>query len=754
MAATFLPVGHWLVHTLLAGGLLLALGAVLVGCARQPAVRQRVLEVTLLAGLAAAVLCAFPAWLPWSLPLWPAEASAAPPPADLPPEPPAGPLRDDAARSVPPPVAWEGDAEAPMIMVELLAAVPDAMSAADARADADHAAAAPRADLPPGGLMFDWRAWLPYLAAGYVAVLGVFLVRFLVGVVGLWRLVRTCHPAPAEVAALFDALVRDRGCRPRLLVCPRLALPVSFGLWRPVVLIPVQLARRSTADQLRWVLVHELAHVERRDAWGGLLLALAQAVYFPLPWFWWLRRQLRLCQEYIADAAAAAVGPSEDYAEYLVALSALAPQPLPAGARVTGVLGIPSDLSRRVIMLVNASRPVERSCPRWLSWSAGAALFGVAVLVSGISLTAEAAVRINGPLGGKEPGAPTPSAPFNVLAQPEPPAPPKPPAADLDRLQKELEQLQEQLKKLQGLKQEQIEEVRRAIAEAQVRLAEARKQAEARRQLEWAARQRFVIVGHPNALLSSGRLGVRLEAPGETMASQLDLPKGQGLVVAGVTPDSAAAKAGIQTHDILLELAGKPVPSNPAEFARMVAAVKVGQPVEAVVLRKGKRTTIKGLSLPEQADGQLFPIFIGPDGQLFIDPAQRPGVPGFRVVPAVPGRLLPNRFQLPADLVPGVPRVNVRVEGADGGFVSTTVIRRNDQLTIRHEEGRLKIEITGTVAGGKATPTSISIEEDGTATRYDSLEKVPEKHRAKVKGLLELGERDEFRVKWKVKEPA
>src|SRR5262249_33514205 len=61
------------------------------------------------------------------------------------------------------------------------------------------------------------------------------------------------------------------------------------------------------------------------------------------------------------------------------------------------------------------------------------------------------------------------------------------------------------------------------------------------------------------------RLGVRLDKPSATLVDQLDLPKGQGLILEEVVNNSAASKAGLKPHDILLEFDGKPVPNDVQE---------------------------------------------------------------------------------------------------------------------------------------------------------------------------------------------
>ena len=62
------------------------------------------------------------------------------------------------------------------------------------------------------------------------------------------------------------------------------------GLIRPHVLLPVGLAEELSPPQLRWVLLHELAHVRRGDLWVLLLQRVVQAVYFFNPAVWLANR--------------------------------------------------------------------------------------------------------------------------------------------------------------------------------------------------------------------------------------------------------------------------------------------------------------------------------------------------------------------------------------------------------------------------------------------------------------------------------
>jgi len=83
-------------------------------------------------------------------------------------------------------------------------------------------------------------------------------------------------------------------------------------------------------------------------------------------------------------------------------------------------------------------------------------------------------------------------------------------------------------------------------------------------------------------------LGVGAEEAPEILASQLSLDPGIGLVVKYVTPDSPAAKAGLEKNDLLVEFEGQGL-SVPAQLRKLVQARKEGDEVKLAYYRAGKR---------------------------------------------------------------------------------------------------------------------------------------------------------------------
>jgi membrane-associated protease RseP (regulator of RpoE activity) len=155
------------------------------------------------------------------------------------------------------------------------------------------------------------------------------------------------------------------------------------------------------------------------------------------------------------------------------------------------------------------------------------------------------------------------------------------------------------------------------------------------------------------------RLGAQVKPPSDTLSEQLNLPKGQGQVIVQVMPNSSAAQAGLKPADILLELNGQPVSSNPVEFAAVLAGIKSDQPVDAVVLRKGARQEVKGIKLTETP--LLPPVAPGLPKNPF-PPAGFPG-PG-KVIPVGPGQVLPGLPMQPGQGLPG----GVKPLAPFGGF--------------------------------------------------------------------------------------
>jgi hypothetical protein len=131
-------------------------------------------------------------------------------------------------------------------------------------------------------------------------------------------------------------------------------MPMTFGTRRPTVILPAS-AEEWTEDRRRAVLLHELAHVARRDCLTQTLTAIASAIYWPHPGVWWAARRMRVERELACDDRVLAAGTEpRDYAGHLLEIAhSLGATPAPAIA-----LGMARarQLEHRMLAILDAAR--------------------------------------------------------------------------------------------------------------------------------------------------------------------------------------------------------------------------------------------------------------------------------------------------------------------------------------------------------------------------------------------------------------
>jgi beta-lactamase regulating signal transducer with metallopeptidase domain len=214
------------------------------------------------------------------------------------------------------------------------------------------------------------------------------------------------------------------------------SMPMAFGLRTPTILIPA-IADTWSEDRRRAVLLHELAHIDRRDCMTQLLAEVACAAYWMHPAVWLVAQRLRVERELACDDRVLAVGTAaRDYATHLLELAySLGGYRSPA---LVVSMARPRQLEGRMLAVLDAAR--NRVTPPRLAGVAG--LVATAALV--VPLAAAEAVMISD--SSEAPrmtewatrSATTSSTTPEGTLQPPPPPPPAPPARR-ERPQREIQ---------------------------------------------------------------------------------------------------------------------------------------------------------------------------------------------------------------------------------------------------------------------------------------------------------------------------
>ena len=182
---------------------------------------------------------------------------------------------------------------------------------------------------------------------------GIHTIRLVHAIVQVRR-ARTCaqlFPPAIEPRLGHWARVRTAGRAARLVLSERVQAAAVFGCGGPVIAVAPALVDRLDASELDRVVIHEWAHVQRRDDIAKLAQVLVRAVAGWHPAVWWLDRRLSIEQELACDEMVVAIsGGAKAYASCLVKLATFR-NAHPDALLATGALSS-TGLGRRVARLL------------------------------------------------------------------------------------------------------------------------------------------------------------------------------------------------------------------------------------------------------------------------------------------------------------------------------------------------------------------------------------------------------------------
>jgi beta-lactamase regulating signal transducer with metallopeptidase domain/ketosteroid isomerase-like protein len=194
----------------------------------------------------------------------------------------------------------------------------------------------------------------------WLAGAAVLAISFLAAALRLTRVIRTSAPVDGAVLErLARAAARDLNVprdRFRLRSTGHAITPMTWGFWRPVVLLPAACLDWEK-ERLRPVLIHEIAHVSRGDVFTQALSSLACVVYWFNPLVWWAARQMliereRACDDRVLGSGAKAFSYAQELLEMARGLGARW-----TAARVSPAMARRTQVSERLLAVLDPALP-------------------------------------------------------------------------------------------------------------------------------------------------------------------------------------------------------------------------------------------------------------------------------------------------------------------------------------------------------------------------------------------------------------
>jgi len=186
----------------------------------------------------------------------------------------------------------------------------------------------------------------------------------------------SAFPADFESQLRCWTMMRTRGRRASLALSRDVGAGAVLGIGRPIVAVAPLLLSRLAPDEIDRVVIHEWAHVQRRDDLLGIAHAMVRLIAGWHPAVWWLERRMLMEREIACDETAVAVtGCPKRYAACLTTIAGLPPTAIePMGAM--GVLATPA-LSVRVTRILSGHTLASRA------WSTAASVIAMLCLIAG-----------------------------------------------------------------------------------------------------------------------------------------------------------------------------------------------------------------------------------------------------------------------------------------------------------------------------------------------------------------------------------
>jgi len=240
---------------------------------------------------------------------------------------------------------------------------------------------------------------LPYWAVSLVGAIwtgwvAASLGRALLALANLRRLKRVCRAFPSGRESglkTWNALCAA-GRRATLVVSDDVRTAAVLGLAPPVIAVAPGVLRELRDDDLDRILVHEWAHVQRRDDVARLVQVMVRVIAGLHPAVWWIDRQIHLDRETACDDwAVNLTGSARDYAACLTRLAALPFEKRDSFLVPAAVFS--SDLARRVARLLD-----RRRCTSTRKTLAATAVLAPVIAAIAVVIASVELVVMGGPL--------------------------------------------------------------------------------------------------------------------------------------------------------------------------------------------------------------------------------------------------------------------------------------------------------------------------------------------------------------------
>ena len=158
-----------------------------------------------------------------------------------------------------------------------------------------------------------------------------------------------------KILQLVSNCKKDMSIKSKILIISdkNSSSPAIFGFINPRLILPKEVCDKVNYDELRYIILHEMAHLKRKDTIIGFVISILQILHWFNPILWYVFYKIRQDREVACDAFALSYIDSNDYTKYGYTIIKL----LENHKRCNGICGVQCivndkhGLKRRITMI-------------------------------------------------------------------------------------------------------------------------------------------------------------------------------------------------------------------------------------------------------------------------------------------------------------------------------------------------------------------------------------------------------------------
>jgi bla regulator protein blaR1 len=247
---------------------------------------------------------------------------------------------------------------------------------------------------PMVSLPESWWTSTIVMLSGWMIWTAVCTIRFGSATLALRRARACARPFPSGVESALPHWSRLRDGRRATLVLSDAVTTAAVLPWgAPMIAVAPSLVTSLNHTELDGVLIHEWAHVQRRDDLVSTLQVVVRIIAGWHPAVWWIDRRLHIEREIACDEMTVAItGSPKSYAECLMKLASLkgTARPMQGAPAVLTMSG----LRARITKILSRHPSIAPAWSRGLAAAMVSTLCAISVAVAGLELVEAAAFAL------------------------------------------------------------------------------------------------------------------------------------------------------------------------------------------------------------------------------------------------------------------------------------------------------------------------------------------------------------------------